>query len=278
MRKLLILLAALALATPAAAQISDYMLREGVQVGKGTTSLNAFYTPILVKYIGTASTTTRPTVAVAAGGDISFTTDGATADASVICPSGGTGGTIDVSNGDCDTLGEVVDIINGDANWVAVILDGVRTESSNNTLSELAATVASYGVALYGDSAVNFDVKLALTTKRDINQYIAADGRLTTDAYAGTLPVLFYWNMTSTYGSGASAINVYSVDADVANGAETVTTLYSEAGGATTAANEQEFRNGFIGKRGEKMLIELNNSAAMSAAAFYVNALEFPSR
>jgi hypothetical protein len=277
MRKILILLAALALAAPAAAQ-SDYMITNGVQVGQGTTSLNAFYTPLLVKYVGTAATHTRPTVAVAAGGDIAFTYDGSSADEDVICPSGGTGGTIDVSDGDCDTLGEVVDIINATDNWRAMILDGLRTDSSNNTLSTLAATVASSGLSLYGDSAVNFDVKLALTTKRDINQFMTPDGRWTPSAFTGTLPVLLYWNMTSTYGSGTSAISVYSVDAQLANGAEVVTTLYSEAGGATTAANEQEWRNGFIGKRGEKMLIELNNSAAMSAVAFYVNALEFLSR
>ena len=91
------------------------------------------------------------TVAVNAGGDIAFTTDGTTADTTVVASTG----IIDLSTPAAayDTLGEVADVINASANWVCVILGGLRAWAVDGlfyTFTEANAAGAN-GIILYGD-------------------------------------------------------------------------------------------------------------------------------
>ncbi len=234
---------------------------------------------LLVKYIGTNAGGGE--VDVAAGGDITFTV-AAGADTTFECPvSGALGGIIDVSNAACDTLGEVVDIINtSTSDFRAVILDGLRTDSSNDTLLDSTADAdALGGLELKWDTSVVFTSTIALTPWRTIDDYLAADNKLIKNKYLGTRAVMFIANATSTYGSGTSAYSAVSALAENKNGylgTETVTTHYSTAAGATTVNAEFSHVNfGLYGKRDCKMVVRLTNSAAMASTVHYVYGLHF---
>ena len=87
-----------------------------------------------LQYQGT--TASGATVAVAAGGDMAFTTDGSTADTTV----NGTG-SIDLSTpaAGLDTMGELMDIINQSDNWAMVLLGARRASFTNNCILTVAA-------------------------------------------------------------------------------------------------------------------------------------------
>jgi hypothetical protein len=109
--------------------------------------------PVLwVKYISTTSST--PTVQVAAGtGDIQFEVNGSV-DTTVACPEGDDDGVIDVSDGSCDTFIEVVNAINqAGSNWAAVLGPVLTTDSTTDALATLAETDEdlSKGLGLYYD-------------------------------------------------------------------------------------------------------------------------------
>jgi hypothetical protein len=76
------------------------------------------------------------TVAVAAGGDMTFTTDGSTADTTVNAT-----GSIDLSTpaAGVDTMGELMDVINQSANWAMVLLGARRASFTNNCILTVVA-------------------------------------------------------------------------------------------------------------------------------------------
>lgn len=232
---------------------------------------------LVVKYIGTA--TSGGTITVASNGDITFATGAvgaSVADTTLECPvSGALGGIIDVSDTACNTLGEVVDIINASTSWRAAIVDGLRSESSNDTLVALSETSANDkdGLMLYGDSSVAFTQDLALIPPemRTIKTYLKTPqvgGTLIPNPWAGTRAMLFKAKATSTYASGTSTVSLVCVvpNNKTSGGIETVTTMWSEAGGASTAALTMDYSPyGFLGCKDGKLLLRVVNSAAMSA-------------
>lgn len=244
---------------------------------------------LLVKYIGTAGS---GTVEVAdATGDLTFK-DGVIGSEAAVddfeCPvSGALGGIIDTSNSACDTLGEVVDTINGNCTgcntsaWRAVILDGLRADSADNTLQTQAATSAQVanGVPLYRETDTAFLAARAMTTMRTIQPYIDnRDSKLIPDPFIGTRAVAFLAKGTSTFGSGTSTLEVWSVKVTHGTaGAETTTQLWSQAGGATTAEKVFDTFNdyGLHSKKGEKLLVRLKNSAAASSVVFFVGGMQY---
>lgn len=230
---------------------------------------------MLVRYVGTQS---GKVASADATGDLTFTQGVSGSEAASTefeCPvSGALGGVIDVSDTACDTLGEVADIINASTSWRAVILDGLRSDSSNNTISVLAATAATSldGLPLYSDNAVNFTHTQAVLPVewRSMKAYLQGN-TLKTDPFAGVRPVLWLWNWKSTYGSGASTGNIISVRATynptTFAGSETATTMYSTASGATTVSASVDFTPfGMFGRRNEKMLVRISNTEAMTSA------------
>lgn len=246
---------------------------------------------ILVKHLG-SSAEAAGEVAVAAGGDITFTASTVAVD-DFECPiSGALGGVIDVSDAACDTIGEVVDIINGNCtgcvkgNWVAVILDGQRGDSSNNSLLTISATGADAkgGLELKWDTdTVGFTSSIAIVPveARSIEFYLGGLGSsrtLKSNPFANTQAQLLQANATSTYGSGTSIYYVRSIAvANAANNGlntETAHPIYAEVGGATTANKLFGGTMGFggygglWGRKGEKLLARLVNSAA-SASTFH---------
>lgn len=242
---------------------------------------------VLVKYYGTA---TSADVAVAANGDITFRQN-AVADTTLECPvSGALGGVIDVSDAACNTLGEVVDQINKSSVWRAVILDGLRSDTADDSLLTFGATEATLaqGLALKFDTdTVGFLESRALSTCRTIDCLIPARGLtsagvappLEPNPWKGTQTVFFYANATSTYGSGNSNFQVYSVipKLTAAGASEQANIIYQVAGGATTVNKEfTVWQNvGLYGDPDAKVIARLKNSAAMASVTFIASGRVF---
>jgi hypothetical protein len=167
-RFLIALTAALALVSaPAAAQNSIFVLPDGQGVSDAISAVNTDV-GVYVKFIGNCQPNATSTVAVAAGGILSFVACGA-ADATInpvaagplgIC--GNTAGSIDPNDADCNTFGELIDLINGSPNWIAYPGAVLRSDSSDNTLDTLVAATAQgpAGRALLKDTAVALNVTL----------------------------------------------------------------------------------------------------------------------
>jgi hypothetical protein len=253
----------------------------------------AFY----IKYTGTSG---NATVAVAANGDITLQDAGA-ADTTLECPiSGALGGIIDVSDAACDTLGEVVDVVNSSTTgvWRAVIVDGVRSDSSNDSFLTFGATQATLaaGLAIKWDTdTVGFKSTIALVPsayRNSIQPWLATRAattapQLVRNPFAGTMTRFLIANATSTYASGTSVYEIHSVrvnnvatagsgTAIPVQGSEVDTILYSTAAGATTVNKVFDFSTfGVIGNPDEKMVVRLKNSAAMASTVHYAYGQQF---
>lgn len=121
---------------------------------------------VVVKYIGRG----LGELAVSTNGDVYFyrSTLGTsvTLDTAV---SGGGSGFIDVSNAAYDTVGEVVDRINTFANWRAMIVDALRSDSSNDTFQARVRTatgVQSTGAHVFTDTDIAAAENLTFTIKQ----------------------------------------------------------------------------------------------------------------
>lgn len=248
---------------------------------------------ILVKYIGPAGasgTANSGTVQIAATSAL-FKSGAQGAEAAAAtdptCPGGGTAGTVDFTNAACDTLGEFVDFINATTTWRAVTVAGFRTDptlSGTVRLVALAATRATTpdGVQIKFKTANQLTSSLLVAPARfttSISAYFAGGNAgqpraFITNPFYNRRSVLLLANETSTFGSGTSTYNIYSVlpkyrpagGTGVGTGSsEVVTLLYSDAGGATTVSKTFDFRDiGIAANRNEKLIARLTNSAAMS--------------
>lgn len=276
-------LAALAatFAIPAGAQVVQAILAPSQNTSRIVSAVST-HVPLVVKYVG--DNTSGGTVAVAAGGDITFkegAVGSSAADDSMECPvSGALGGVIDVSDTACDTLGEVVDVLNASTNWRAIIVDGLRSDSSDNTLVTISETAANGedGLNLLGDTAVTFDVAIgALPTElRSIKRYLGPreqGAKMIPNPLLGSKPVFYFLEATTTYGSGSSTLEGYCVlqrlrSSGSTNGSETVTQIFSLAGGATTVSGTVDARQfgGLQCSEGEKLFVRVNNSEANTAS------------
>jgi len=254
---------------------------------------------LFVKYIGTTAPSTTTTVAVAAAtGDITLTVAG-TDDVSVRCPFGGTAGIIDVSDAACNTFGEVIDSINFSGNWIAIPRGVLRTDSSTDTLASLAAStnvlnVGGAGLLLDTDIAQNFSAYLNVKGNGDdIRDYTVpgAGGSLKPvfNVFGDSQLKLYGITANATFGSGTNTISVSGVvrEFNVAKGTsviaptaaagavyrETVRTIWSEAGAATTVEFIRRFidgTDGLYGNIGESIIVREATSAATTPSAGYL--------
>lgn len=269
---------------------SSFLEAEGVGVTLGAVSTDV---GILIKYVGTSPAGGTVEVA-AATGDITLKTGvvgTSVADTTVECPlSAPLAGVIDVSDGRCNTLGEVVDHINGSANWRAVIVDGLRSDSSDNTLITLAESSASLvkGKPLLKDTTVALNVTVALEPfdRLDIRNYFSASG---TSVAFNSKPqgdhrgVLFFASGTFT-GTGADTFEVISAAQNlqrctlgaadtVCSASEDAATILSTPGG-TTGVNK-EYKNIVYGRLGDKFLVRLKAATTFTAAFLSANGVNY---
>lgn len=254
---------------------------------KGVTSfISAVSTDVglYVKYVGAAQTGTA-TVAVDAGtGDIAFVVNGG-ADTSIGCPTAN--GTIDVSDGSCNTFAEVVAVINKTANWRAVYGGVIGTDSSTDTLITRSATAASGpdGVALLKDTAVALNVTADLTPNfysggRSMKFFLAPGGaslnaKLEANPYAGYRTWVPYATETITSSGTVGAFAILGVTTVHANQGstaytltETVRTIVSQTGAATTVNKTYDFTNfPLIANVGERILIRQSSGTDLTVPA-----------
>lgn len=208
---------------------------------------------ILVRYTGTGAL--GGTVTVAAGGDITFSqgaVGASVADATVECDSsiaasGSRSGIFDLStpHANCDTLGEVVDLINNQGtNWLAVIVNGLRSDATDNvfiTLSEAAANSVD-GLGLLDDGTISLFTTQAFlpTAATKMPFYTTGCSNLRTcrtlkpNPFLGLSTIVYSMTATNTTGGTAThRLHCVAVNNSLVLGSETVTT-YSKASGATT--------------------------------------------
>ena len=259
------------------AAVSKMINGDWVLKGNGAISTEP---AIVIRYIGL---TPGGTVTVAAGGAVTLSTGpvGASAvDTTVECPRAAPyAGVFDVTNAACDTLGELVDAINFSANWRAAIVNGLRLDSSNDTLAVLAETAANGvdGLGLLYDGAVGFNSSLVIAHPdvRKIGFYTQGPANSTvlkTNPFAGLKPILFEMNGTSTYGAGTSAMEIHCLAITQAvggNAGTEVDTVYAAPSAATTVNIRYAYGLGMGCPVGQKMLVRIHNSAAMTAAILY---------
>ena len=260
---------------------------------------------ILVRYVGDgsgATTSLSGLVAVAAGGDLTFTSGTLSSEAAETdfeCPSSGAnGGVIDVSDTACDTLGEVVDVINcagtggvgaSTCKWRAVIIDGLRSDISNDSLLTISATQASAenGLELKWDTdTAGFFSTVQVGPREARRMPFYLEGMSPTrrfymkaNPWAGSQANIVYANATSTFGSGTSIWSTRTCGIKLSTnssftGSEDCTVLTSIAGGATTANKvfwDGTNPYGVFGNPNEKLIARLTNSAAMATTTHVVN-------
>lgn len=291
---LLPLLAGPAATSDAYVDLSIYGHMESIVPVSGALGADDTDVALIVQHVGDDAVS--GTVTVAANGDITFKTGASgseAADDAFECPvSGALGGVIDVSDSACDTIGEVVDTINGtctgcdSTEWRAVWLDAERTDSSNDSLlamSETAATAVNGLNLVWDTDTVGFRSSIALTPYRTMPAYLEGFGvsgqnRFQKNPFINQWAAFLVSNATSTYGTGSSNYRIKSCAVTLlsngSNSSETCTTLYSVAGGATTANKVFDFTPyGILGRKNEKLLVRLENSAAMASTAHYAYGL-----
>jgi len=235
---------------------------------------------MIVQYFGDEASAT---VAVAAGGDVTFQVDAA-ADDGFECPvSGDLGGIMDVSDGECDTFGEFVDLINADVNgdWKAVLVGALRTDSTDNTLITLSTADASAGEELLFDGTVTDQVNIVLSTK-NAPRDLMSNGLIQQDPYGGIRIILQTMMMKlSNAGTNTEAtLSCLERNYSGVTASETVTNLTTLIGtttGAWATFNDADWGTfGFIGCKHGAMHVRIVDDGAgnVTAAVVQAHALE----
>lgn len=250
-------------------QLQEFLAESRFMYNETTQTLTA----IILQYIGPEDS---GTVAVAAGGDMTFKHGDVGSEA---VDSGiGSSGVLDLSTpaAGLDTMGELVDTINASANWRAILVGARRSDSTDNTLAALSESQAkvstlsgryrSAGLYIYMDEQVSLKCGFSITNKRYTGIYTASSQKALGDAQdAGYQNELAALSLKSTYGSGTSAYSVYLIN-DATN--EEIL-LFSAAGGATTVAASlnlvSTYGSAYKAPIGYRIFVQLVNSAAMTA-------------
>lgn len=276
MRRILTFAAALGLVA-SAALAADYGPYQFRTPASGALSAVSTDVGLYVKYIGTA--TTKPTVEVAAAtGDITFKVAGVE-DATVGCPTAGTG-IVDVSDAACDTFYEVINKVMGQSsNWILAPGAVLGSDTSINTLGTQAATDASLrtsGVALLLDTAVEFNAAVQLIppgyTAATFGSFWFAGDHVNADPFGGTLSALTAFRTLSTYGGGTSAISIYAVKSTFSGPvgsvrySEVARKIWGQASGASTVETVANGLNPLLAL-GERIIVRIENSAALTVPA-----------
>jgi hypothetical protein len=229
-------------------------------------------TAFVIRYVGGVAGTN--TIAYSAP-NLNFVVGGV-ADAG-ITGCGATPGSLDVSNAACNSFLEILNIVNNSANWRMALVDVLGSDVSTSNIVTLGATDANpiAGVPVLWKSSASFQQGRALVACRtyDCLSYGGGKNVFATNPYRGYVGAVKFINIATTYASGTSTIKVYSVKPGGVQGAqfETVKTLYSVAGGATTVAKvlgpPDLGSDGLFGDKDSKIIVRVENSAALSAPA-----------
>ena len=168
--------------------------------------------PLRIKHIGTG-TTQAPTVVLSNTSTTLTLTDGAAAATA-----------IDLSNASYNTLGELADYINGLASWKCKILDGLRSDATDNVFTDGAVTSA------VKDGETVFELtQLIASAKLEVR--ITADEAVTSNRAKGSHRVTldafsYYADLTAA----ANCVQIYDCD----NNGKTETQIWGATSVDTT--------------------------------------------
>lgn len=246
---------------------------------------------LYVKYTGSTSQTATLDVA-AADSDFTFQVAGAN-DATINVQSGGlpacgaSVGVLDTADADCNTLGELIDHINASANWSAVIVAGLRTDATANTLLTLGASARVKdpgGVEIFWETPQALAINVALIpvdnggASLGIQNWLARSntgrdsGKLATRPFPDRDSTLLYYSEKVTTTGAVGNIIVYCVienyiEDKQASSSEQANILYLEAGAATTVTGKvDEFTTaGGLVCNGGKLFVRVSATTDLTA-------------
>ena len=248
-----------------------------------------------IQWLGAAGA--GATIDVDADGNILFTTDGTTADATV-----STDGTVTVAGATENTFGEVCDVINVSANWACILVDVLPSWSCDNVLTDVAESAAGavespVGVALAYNTADLDRGSVALGPEWAVDDFWPPyRDRLfnhrSTPADAGARTYtheLYYLTAKATFSGATSQVSVYAVDSDHAGATETL--LWQEVGAATTVAKALDFTGYYDpddgrvacirAPKGQRMVVvyqDIDGSPVMTACTIQAHGLSIANK
>lgn len=241
----------------------------------------------IIKFVGTA--TGKPTVAVAAGGDMTLST-GAGADTTTGSPT--LNGVFDLSTpaAAVDTMGELVNLVNTTgSNWKMVLIGCLASDLTDNTIDTLSTTDAAVpgGVVLFRDAVVAsatsvFSAQVALypeTAATDIRFHLSGSpvGATTGSTKVNPNPLGRYQPFL-THGrekiTSTGVVALFEILAvkrtydSLGKVSETVRTLYAETGAATTVEKSKDFFTSPIpGAPGELLIVRQRTATDLTAVS-----------
>jgi len=216
------------------------------------------------------------------------------ADTSVKCPSGGTGGTIDLTDASCDTIGEVVDIINASSgdHWKAVNWAALRTDGVNDKFVAAAAASANTtsGIQVVWDTsktlfaggvlapAPSIDSSGRVLQTIGIRNFLDPSGNLYPQPSYFTLKraVLLYANVMQTGTTPDFKIYCVAPIFSDAGSSETVTQIYQQRLTSATVTAVNFSPVGLLGCKGQKFLIRTVSSATATTPYLFAHGSVFP--
>ena len=233
---------------------------------------------MIIKYVGDQSSAATVTITTATA-LIAFLRAGiadTTINTGATC--GAVVGTIDGTDGDCNTVGEIVDMINASGNWRAMPLDSLRSDATtanimNTTASCNAKQPAGCPVPRDTNGATLWHFTRALTSCRDASCLWPGLGASTQqNPWKGTYTVLWNWYYRTSYGGGTSVVRIYSVVPSSAGGGETVATLWAGTAGATNTfqtLGPTVWPYGLIGPPDAKLVLRVIDDQTMTVTEGY---------
>jgi len=184
----------------------------------------------------------------------------------------GASGVMNLLGASYNTAGEVYDHVNSVQGWncriegmlrAGVLSDGTR----GCVIAQSATTCFKTPVTILRDTTITsksagWEHGGVISQRAAPTWGTASKGKIRAiESEHGFRNQLDYLSFTSTYASGTSTINVYETDG------VTETLVHTQAGGATTVAGTYTPTKPIIAAPGYRLMVQLVNSAAMTAIA-----------
>lgn len=291
-RLIVVTLALLAIVAPASAQdsalFSKYLMGDTAQAIVNSHATQAADVALKIRYSPMGLSLTKPSGTVQTTTTTLLFKSGAAsseaADSAVTCPSGGTGGTIDLTHADCDTIGEVVDVINASAGdyWKAVNWAAFRTDGVNDKF--IAASAASAngkdGISVVWDTSKALYFSAVLTPNpvsiapfiNDVSNALKPEPEL----FKMYRAAMLYASVTHT--GTAPQFKIYSIAPKFSDSgsSEVVTQIFQTPLTSGTNAVINLGGIGILGRKGEKFMIRSISTSTATTPYLYAHGTVFP--
>ena len=311
--KLLLAIVLLTLTLPLSAQSSSFWPAFCPECASGSSSIGDDADPYFIcVYTGTG----KGYATVSAAGALLFESpDSSTANTHIECDAsiaadGARNGTIDPAQAACNTAVETLNIINKpETDFRCVLNAGLGTDDINVSGTGWLLAVTDLdcsppnGCKLFADTDTALKISSVvaapdfLKASRYANSFGGVGRPMEQNAYAHTRGWLAGVSTLSTYASGTSVTNIYSVKGEylptysganvgytynetitplwgpITNGATTVFKTFGTCDTAATACGPEWGRVGLTGNYNERLLVRMTNSAALASTSLQVTGI-----